>query len=426
MFSCNDKINIIGLDSDNISSLSQEKQDLILTSKSIAVVTRFKLLIEEMIVNNSSSNIKEIKEIGDVKELLEWVNMQDETVSIICGGDPLWFGIGRIFSENFNRERLTFYPSPTSFQQAFSRIGRSWQDVKWFSVHGRSTEDLFNVLKKKPQSLAITTDNKDGSPEHINKVLISLEIRENYEFWIFENLGCNSEKIYKVNPHRSFPKVNQTNLVVLILSEPNREDYKNLPMFGIEDGLFAYFKDRPGLMTKREVRIQILSDLELPENGTIWDLGAGVGSVGIETIRLRPNLDLIAIDKRIGASKIIQKNCKLFNVKFKKIIEKDIIESIENNLIPKEFISPSRIILGGGEGKIKLDILKKIIPYLSINGIIIIPFSAINYINSVEEILLKNNFKTCIRSIQAYRGVSISSGTRMNPMNPIYLVKGKK
>ena len=43
-------------------------------------------------------------------------------------------------------------------------------------------------------------------------------------------------------------------------------------------------------MTKREVRIQLLADLQLPAQGVLWDIGAGVGSVGLEALRLRPAL----------------------------------------------------------------------------------------------------------------------------------------
>ena len=43
-------------------------------------------------------------------------------------------------------------------------------------------------------------------------------------------------------------------------------------------------------MTKREARIQLLADLELPDQGVLWDLGAGTGSIGLEALRLRPQL----------------------------------------------------------------------------------------------------------------------------------------
>ena len=74
----------------------------------------------------------------------------------------------------------------------------------------------------------------------------------------------------------------------------------NLPLFGISDHIFKTFDDRPNLLTKREVRVQILADLELPKNGVIWDIGAGCGSIGLEALKLRPNLDLFCIDKRLA------------------------------------------------------------------------------------------------------------------------------
>ena len=61
-----------------------------------------------------------------------------------------------------------------------------------------------------------------------------------------------------------------------------------LPLFGLEDGLFLQHADHPGLMTKREVRIQLLAELALPPQGVLWDLGAGTGSVGLEALRCAP------------------------------------------------------------------------------------------------------------------------------------------
>ena len=55
--------------------------------------------------------------------------------------------------------------------------------------------------------------------------------------------------------------------------------------------------DRPNLITKREVRIQVLADLELPQTGIIWDVGAGAGTIGLEALRIRPNLKLLCIEK---------------------------------------------------------------------------------------------------------------------------------
>ena len=75
-------------------------------------------------------------------------------------------------------------------------------------------------------------------------------------------------------------------------------------------GCTLQHSDHPGLMTKREVRIQLLADLNPPEHGVLWDLGAGTGSVGLEALRLRPQLQLMAVEQRAGGAALIQGQCR--------------------------------------------------------------------------------------------------------------------
>ena len=51
------------------------------------------------------------------------------------------------------------------------------------------------------------------------------------------------------------------------------------------------------LITASDVRAVILSRLRLPAWGTLWDIGAGSGSVGLEAAGLRPNLNVIGIER---------------------------------------------------------------------------------------------------------------------------------
>ena len=112
---------------------------------------------------------------------------------------------------------------------------------------------------------------------------------------------------------------------IVVLTKTKRKFSNNtIPLFGIKDSIFKTFDDRPNLLTKREVRVQILADLELPKNGVIWDIGAGCGSIGLEALKLRPNLDLFCIDKRIGSKELILENSKRLGVKPKFIFEEDI------------------------------------------------------------------------------------------------------
>jgi len=178
------------------------------------------------------------------------------------------------------------------------------------SIHGRDSARLVEALKARPSSLAIVTDSNNKSLELIKKNLSELNLIDFYDFWLCEEIGFDNENIRKLNIKESLPSdISSLNIAVLIKTKKNYSN-NNFPLFGINDNVFKTFDDRPNLLTKREVRIQILADLELPKNGVIWDIGAGCGSIGLEALKLRPNLDLFCIDKRIGSKTLILENSK--------------------------------------------------------------------------------------------------------------------
>ena len=173
-----------------------------------------------------------------------------------------------------------------------------------------------------------------------------------------------------------------------------------------------------------EIISEVLAELELPEEGVIWDIGAGVGSIGLEALRLRTKLKLVSIDKRIGCEELIKANSEKLNVKVSCIFESEILELLKQQKIPNEFIKPDRIILGGG-GRKRTEILNRIIEYLNPGGIIIIPLSTLEALSDLGNVLKASNFELTIRSIQSYRGIPLGDGTRLAPMNPVFIIKGK-
>jgi precorrin-6Y C5,15-methyltransferase (decarboxylating) len=218
--------------------------------------------------------------------------------------------------------------------------------------------------------------------------------------------------------------ISNLNIAVLIKTKKNYSN-NNLPLFGISDHIFKTFDDRPNLFTKREIRIQILADLELPKHGVIWDIGAGCGSIGLEALKLRPNLDLFCIDKRIGSKALILENSKRLGVKPKFIFEEDIIKTLSTRNL-SSFEKPNRIVIGGCDKKTKLQIINAIAQGMKIGDIIVIPIIDIQTIKELKEELEDKNFKTNLNLIQTYKNLSIAKGMRLEPNNPIFLLKGKK
>jgi len=293
------------------------------------------------------------------------------------------------------------------------------------SIHGRDSTRLVEALKTRPSSLAIITDSNKKSLEIIKKNLSELNLIDFYDFWLCEEIGFDNENIRKLNLKESLPSdISSLNIVVLTKTKKNYSN-NNLPLFGISDHIFKTFDDRPNLLTKREVRIQILADLELPKKGVIWDIGAGCGSIGLEALKLRPNLDLVCIDKRIGSEALIRENSKRLGVKPKFILEENIINTLNTKNL-RSFETPNRLLIGGCDKKTKLEIINTLAQGMSIGDIIVIPIIDIQTIKELKEELEYKNFKTNLNLVQTYKSLSIAEGMRLEPNNPVFLLKGKK
>jgi len=418
------KIHVIGINSFNFDNLSMEVKELFHKIKYIAAPNSYlqeienwvsMKLIEEKSFYKSKSNI----------DLIQWLKCIDKDVILVSRGDPLWYGIGRILLNNFSKEELFFYPGKTSLQLAFSRLKRPWQDIQAISIHGRETNKLVKVLKSKEKGIAILTDPKNNSLELIRQNLKELDLENSYEFWLCEELDSKKEKIRLISNNEILPKgISDINIVILLKKEKIPSEI-NLPLFGISDNTFRTFNDRPNLITKREVRIQILADLELPELGTLLDIGSGSGTIGLEALRLRPRLKLISIDKRFGSQFLIEENAKKLGVSPKKIIESDVKNFLTNDW--ENVLSESnRAIIGGCDKETKIEIINTLSKFLSRGDVIVLPIITYEVLQKVSNCLKQLNYEFNINLIQTFKGLSISEGTRFEPNNPVFIIKAKK
>ena len=424
MTEINRKIHVVGINSFKFEDLPIKLQNLFMDTVNIAVPNSYFEKIKSWSGNNLF-NRKLFFASQSNDELIKWLRSKENDVILISRGDPLWFGIGRILLESFSKDELIFYPSNTCIQLAFNKLKIPWQDAINVSIHGRDSTKLIEALKTKPSNLAIITDSTSKSLEIVRKNLLELNLIDFYDFWLCEEIGFDNEKIRKLNLKESLPSdISSLNIAVLTKTKKSYSN-NNLPLFGLNDSIFKTFEDRPNLLTKREVRIQILADLELPKKGVIWDIGAGCGSIGLEALKLSPNLDLFCIDKRIGSKSLILENSKRLGVEPRFIFEEDIIDTLnKRNLSSLEI--PNRLIIGGCDKETKLQIINKIGQGMSVGDIVVIPIIDIQNIEELKEELEEKNFKTNLNLIQTYKSLSIGEGMRLEPNNPVFLLKGKK
>ena len=417
-------IHVVGLNSFKFSELESNIKNLFYEIDNLAVPETFcseiKSWISEKFIGDknffvSNSNF----------QLIEWLNSMEEDVIIVSRGDPLWYGIGRILLEYFSNKELLFYPSKTCIQLAFSKLKKPWQDTRTVSIHGRDSIELTNSLNRKEKSIAILTEPKNNNLELIRKNLKELNLEGFYDLWLCEEIGSKNERISLISHDENPPdEISNLNIVILLKKEKPASK-KTLPLFGISDKTFKTFDDRPNLLTKREIRVQILADLDLPEFGTLFDIGSGVGTIGLEALRLRPKLELISIDKRFGSKLLINHNANRLGVSPKKIIESDVKQFLTEEL--ENFLSDTnRVVIGGCDKETKLLIIKTISGFLKSGDIVVLPIITYQALEKVSTCLEEQNYLININLIQTFKGLSISEGTRFDPNNPVFIIKAKK
>ena len=423
-------IDVIGTDAGAPESLPAAQQLLLRDAALIAAPTRLLAALEQWLPRPANQQRVCSDKPGDLCAVLKELDAATPAV-VLASGDPLWFGIGRSLLERLSAEQLRFHPGPSSLQLAFARLGRSWQDASWISLHGRDPHQLSKTLQQRPAALAVLTDPSRGGVNDVRQILRSSGLEAAYSLWLCEALGHADERVQQLEPMDATPSdLNPLHLVVLLAQPAATPAPEALPLFGIDDGLYLQHSDRPGLMTKREVRIQLLAELDLPQAGVLWDLGAGTGSVGLEALRIRPRLQLLAVEKRGGGGRLIEANAKRLGVQPAAVLEAEALKLLQTdpspgttNLLPLALARPDRVLIGGG-GKQRAALLQAVLQRLQPGGVVVIPLATIEALAELRPLLDQAGLQVSVSQHQAWRGQPLSDGTRLAPMNPVLLLKG--
>ncbi|MBD1891773.1 precorrin-6y C5,15-methyltransferase (decarboxylating) subunit CbiE [Coleofasciculus sp. FACHB-SPT9] len=368
-----------------------------------------------------------------VEEIRDRLSAGSGGIVVLVSGDPLFFGLGRLLVAQLPSAELTFHPHLSSVQLAFNRIKVPWQDARVISAHGRSLDELTQALQQGIEKIAVLTDTQN-TPEAIARLLLALDLPSTYEFWVCENLGGADERV------RSFPCVGRqlitalqeqdfASLNVVVLLRPSDSGSKSgdaflpnldaLPMLGVPDGSFLSFSDRPGLMTKREVRVLVLGELALQPGQIIWDIGAGTGSVSIEIARLFPTSRVYAIEKTAAGTMLIQQNCDRFQVENVISIHGSAPEALYS--LP----APNRIFIGGSGGNLT-EILDTCNSHLTASGRLVLALATLEHLNEALSWLSRQQWDYHLLQVQLSRSVPVGSLTRFSPLNPVTILAANR
>ena len=144
-----------------------------------------------------------------------------------------------------------------------------------------------------------------------------------------------------------------------------------------------------------------------------------------EALRLRPQLRLLAVEKRAGGAALIQANADRLGVRPTTVVEQDALVMLESQNLPEDLSAPDRVLLGGG-GRQRGELLEAVMAQLAPGGVVVIPLATLEAIAELRPPLEAAGLRVRIQQLQAWRGQPLSDGTRLAPMNPTLILSGTK
>lgn len=171
-------------------------------------------------------------------------------------------------------------------------------------------------------------------------------------------------------------------------------------------------------MTKEEIRILSTAKLELQENYSVLDIGAGTGSVSIQIAKICTSGAVMAIEKDEEALKVIKLNREKFDATNLTIVEGEAL-TVEKDID----ILFDAIFVGGSGGNIE-EIIRNYHLKLKPGHNMVLNFITIDNLYKAMSTLKSLNYEVeCMQvSISKTRGKSYMIASN----NSIFILTGKK
>ena len=190
-------------------------------------------------------------------------------------------------------------PGLSSVQMLAAALGRPWQDWKLVSAHGRPCDPVAAVCGGQPAFFL--TGTGESGPAALCAQLAAAGLGA-LPVTVGENLGLASRRIFAGTAAGAAGE--RFGPLAVLLAEPAFRLPARTP--GWPDETFVRAEGVP--MTKRAVRAQVLAQLALCPGETVWDVGAGTGSVSLEMAYANGGAPVWAVERLPEACAVLEAN----------------------------------------------------------------------------------------------------------------------
>lgn len=262
---------------------------------------------------------------------------------VLASGDPFWFGAGGSLMAHLQPGDWISHPAPSTFQLAANRLGWRLEETLCLGLHAAPFARLRPALGRGVRAICTL---RDGAAVAELAFWLTANGHPNASLTILERLGGPRERIQTVTG--AVPQDIAAPVAVAITAQD-----PGLPRAsGLADDLFQH----DGQITKRPVRALTLSALAPRPGETLWDIGAGSGSIGIEWL-LAGGAHVEALEADPARATRARGNVEAFGLSHRhRLIEARAPEGLAG--LPR----PDAVFIGGGASATLLTRLWDLIP----------------------------------------------------------------
>jgi len=334
-------------------------------------------------------------------------------VVVLASGDPNFYGVGPLVVKVLGTENVVVHPNVTAVQVACARLKLAWQDAVVVSLHGRTWTNLEAALDRGAEQVMVYTD-----PGHTPAAIACWLLERGQggsRLCVLEDLGRASECLTWLSPQEAREQEFSPLNIVVILPETAKQAEDTVPLhLGLPEEAYAR---QGGLITKAEVRAVVLAKLELYPGLTLWDVGAGCGSVGLEASLLLPGGKIIAVEQDPERADQIRANREKFGVSNLEVVCGHAPECLVN--LP----APQRVFFGGG-GRDLPEMLPEVLGRLDRCGRLVLTAARLETLETARSVLSRLGWQVEVTQIQVSRSRPLAGGIFMQALNPMWIVTG--
>jgi precorrin-6Y C5,15-methyltransferase (decarboxylating) len=344
---------------------------------------------------------------------------------VLASGDPMFHGIGVLVGEWFGREQVWVEPAVSSMQLAFARAGWPWEMAALGSVHGRDLRT--NLLPMLSQDLIGLCTHDGDSPAAVARFFLRYDV-PTFEAIVCENLGGPDERVtHWADLHRLAEKCfAPLNYLLLHRTGWPVEDIDVIStrslVPGVPDDVFARPESGPEVMTRQEVRSVVLAKLLGPTGAgdTVWDIGAGLGTVSVEAAVLRPDLEVVAVERDPARVALLRQNRDRFGAYNIRVVEGSAPEVLHG-----ETERPRRVFVGGSGGRLT-EVLDLVAERLGDGGRLVAAFVTLEHLATTLERVRAWGWLREVTEVHVARGDTLAGLTGLKPQRGVFLVRADR